>query len=251
MRVIIICAGKEERWDKTISERKHFVVIEGERLIDRTVRLVNAIMPNAEVFVVGLDSRYEIEGSSLYIPELNYEANADADKFLSSKELWSKEDRTVVLYGDVYFSMTAMSEILTNEEFSWVLFGRAFGSVLTGKMYGECFAQSFMPEMHELHEQKLHEIAQMFKEGRIARCGGWEHYQMMVADAVSSSVVLNGNFINIDDFTEDFDTAEDFNNWLKGRKRLVASTVLINTAKQPNIVEKVYEEAVKNGTIHD
>src|SRR5690606_1796938 len=110
-RAIIIAAGKGSRWNNYNGIDKHFLEIDGEPIIHRTVRLLNENGVD-DVYVVGKDDRYKISGSQLYIPTLN-PANYDADKFLSSKDLWLRDEgRTIVFYGDVYFTEMAIKTIL-------------------------------------------------------------------------------------------------------------------------------------------
>jgi choline kinase len=85
MRAIILAAGKGSRWNKHLGIFKHFLKIDNETLIHRTVRLL--LERNVtEIYVVGPNKEYEISHTKLYIPKLKKEYY-DADKFLSSKDL--------------------------------------------------------------------------------------------------------------------------------------------------------------------
>jgi choline kinase len=111
MRAVIIAAGEATRWGNYLNTPKHLIEIDGEPILHRTVRLLR-LNGVTDIFVVSKDDpRYLIEGANQYIAKLNYENNADADKFLSSKNLWNTQGRTLVLYGDVYFTYAAMQTI--------------------------------------------------------------------------------------------------------------------------------------------
>ncbi len=141
-RAIIIAAGKGLRWKNYKGIEKHFMKIDGEAIIHRTVRLLKEFGVD-DIYVVGKTKKYEIEGTKLYKPKFTKEYY-DADKFLSSKNLWNKKGKTLVLYGDVYFTRQAIDQIVNYAHVDWLLFGRPFASLLTGKRYGECLHKLFM-----------------------------------------------------------------------------------------------------------
>lgn len=156
VRVLIICAGQGTRWEGYLGTEKHLVEIEGERLLDRTVRLLSEQgVGNVCVVTKEYDERYNVLGTSQEVVCVDYENNVDADKFLSSKHLWHKAGRTIVLYGDCYFTDQAMEVIVHFPKREWTLFCRPGASKLTGTNWGECFAQSFYPEHLSEHEKKL------------------------------------------------------------------------------------------------
>ena len=215
-RCIIICGGEATRWNNYLGVPKHLIKIEDETLIGRLVRQLKS--EEREIYIVTKkkDKRYDIEGSKQYVAKIDYKNNADADKFLSSKSLWNKNGRTIVFYGDVWFSDEAIETILAHKGKDWILFGRSTASSITGCGYGECFAQSFYPKDLAIHEQNLHKIARAYQSNAIDRCGGWEHYRAMAGLPLKGHKI-RGFFKNINDFTEDFDTPEDYISWIYKR----------------------------------
>lgn len=213
---IIIAAGDATRWGNHLNTPKHLVEIDGVPIIRRTVALLNN-RGYTNIHVVGPknDDRYMIEGSSLYIPTKN-ENNMDADKFLNSESLWNKKGRTVVLYGDVYFTEEAMDTITQYDQQSWTLFCRFTPSSYTGSIYGECFAQSFYSEDIKSHKENLLYIAELKREGVIQRCGGWEHYRAM--NGIRGKLLDEHHeyslHVTIDDWTEDFDVPSDYDTFI-------------------------------------
>ena len=220
-RAIILCAGEATRWGNYLNTPKHLITIEGERLLDRTVRLLREQgVSDIHIVLKTPDSRYEVFGAQPYIATLNYEENADADKFLSSKSLWKEEGRTIVFYGDCYFTSAAISTILNNQREEWLLFCRPGRSKITGSQWGECFAQSFYPQHIKQHEESLHRVANLYKNGVIHRCGGWEHYRAMIDlpdDQIASSI-MKDRYVEINDWTDDFDYPNDYDSWIKRRQ---------------------------------
>lgn len=221
-RAIIICAGEGTRWGDYLGVPKHLIEISGEPLLHRTVRLLRDFGIKDIVVVSKDDPRYKVPGSSQYVATLNYEENADADKFLSSRHLWNKDGRTIVLYGDVFFTLEALNTITKFQETEWTLFCRPNASRVTGHKWGECFAISFYPDSHVEMEKQLHRTAALWKSGQISRCGGWELYRAMTGrpdNKIRHPHVMTTHYRTIDDFTEDFDSPQDYDSWLANYKR--------------------------------
>ena len=217
--VILIAAGEATRWGGHLGVRKHFAPVDGEPVLARAVRLFEA--RGATVFVVGKAGEgYEAAGGILYVPAFD-PGNAEADKFLNSRSLWNPTGRTVVAYGDVYFTEAAVDRIAGHAAREWTLFGRSAGSALTGCPWGECFAQSFWPEHVAEHVAALHRVVALRTAGGLDRCGGWEHYRAMlgVPDAELSRHVVRDRFVEVDDWTDDFDHPEDYDRFLLRRAR--------------------------------
>lgn len=212
-KYIIICAGESSRWGNYMGTPKHLVDICGETMLSRTVRLLG----DKNIFIVVRDDkdfRYCVNGAKTIKAKIN-ENNFDADKFLSSKHLWNRSGRTVVLYGDVYFSEQAINGIMNYKSREWTLFARPFGSKHTGCPYPECFAQSFYPEDHKEHLDALYKIKKMMDDKEITRSGGWEHYKVMCGGDPSNieTIPLSSRIKIIDDYTEDFDKPSDYKMW--------------------------------------
>lgn len=220
-RAIIVCAGEGTRWKDYLGVPKHLIEVSsgtlGETIIARTVRLLK-MMGVSDIHIVSKDDdRYKIEGAKQYVASLNPEENADADKFLSSRSLWNDNGRTIVFYGDVFFTAEAMNSIVNTKETRWTLFCRPHASLITGHKWGECFAISFYPDSHNEMDKQLHRIASLWKSRKISRCGGWELYRAMTGradDKIGHPHVMTTNYVVIDDFTEDFDTNEDYDLWI-------------------------------------
>lgn len=207
---IIIAAGEATRWGGYNGVKKHFAVIDGEPIIERTVRLLNNY-DDMKIYVVGADEEYQIKGSELYIPTKN-KKNFDADKFLNSQDLWNKNGRTLVVYGDVFFTEYAIERIMGNHEVDWRLYARPYASEYTGTPYGECFVQSFYPHNFADHHAALRRIVDLYSKGLIPRCGGWEHYRQMIRIPETEMYrhLVGEKLEVIDDYTDDVDYPEDY-----------------------------------------
>jgi hypothetical protein len=210
MRAIIIAAGEATRWNNYLGVPKHLVPVDGEPIAKRTIRLLRD-RGVLDIFLVGLDSDlYRLPGSQLYVAKKTPEYHG-ADKFLSSQELWNTQGRTLALFGDVFFSEAAIDIIVNDSKKTWTAYGRRGASKITGKQGGEIFAQSFYPNDIDRHREKLFYIIDLYNQGVINRCIGWEHYRAMQG-ATGVNVKkhkIYQDFTVIDDWTEDFDWPQD------------------------------------------
>lgn len=223
-RVLILAAGDGTRWGNFRDTPKHLVEIEGERLIDRTVR--QYLQYTDDVVVVGSDERYLIPRAQLFVPdrpmEFVYPVTKprpwrEMDKFASSMHLWG-DDRTVLVYGDVYFTNDAVKTVMENKE-EWRCFCRTRPSHVTGKNCKEIFAYSLMLE----HHREFKYAIEYLMTGKTAT-GGWSLFRYLTTknENVNQNydvMFSNNNFVEIDDWTEDFDFPNDLIEWENRRKQ--------------------------------
>ena len=216
-RVLLLCAGRGERWNNYLGIPKHLITIDGERLVDRTVRLVRERTEDATVFIISFDPACEVAGTMRYEPEHGRGRFTDTDKFLSSADLWSPDDQTIVLYGDVFFTEAAMDTICSYAGEAFAFFGRPRPSQCTGHLWQEMFALVIPPASREHLQRTMIEVRDMLDDKQIRRGGGWECYRhacgltpVCVYDVKSD---VADHFVEIDDFTDDFDTPYDYEQW--------------------------------------
>jgi len=127
---IVLAAGEGKRWNNYTGVPKHLLEIEGESLIQRTTRQISAYAD--KTYVVGVDSSYRTDFSELFVPEQKQPA-LEMHKFSSSQELWS--ERTVLLFGDTYYTDEAISTIVQDTE-DFTFFLRSGPSSFTQKPHG-------------------------------------------------------------------------------------------------------------------
>ena len=211
MRVIIMCAGNGTRWGNYLGVPKHFVTVDGKMLLHRTVEQ----FLGHDIFIVANSNMYSVEGTTLYHPIHNHK-NANADKILNSSPLWSDRERTILLFGDVYFTDEAVQKIKEFTERDWTVFGRMKGSKITGKKWGELFAFSFYPEHIQELKNASNNALSDYKDGYVSRVQGWEIYRSWAGGDIRIHREY-GHFIEIDDFTDDFDFPRDYDRWCNKR----------------------------------
>jgi hypothetical protein len=211
-RVIILAAGSGERWKDFRGTPKHLTKIEGKVLLERTCS--QFLKYTDDVCVIGLDERYKVEGTSLYTIQSQNTHWRDAAKFLSSKNLWLNDGRTVLVFGDVYFTSEAVKTIMKDKD-PFKFFLRTGPSELSGARWKEIFGLSFDQNMARTIGQNLLYLVSM---GQIQRQAGWALYRYMIGPA-PSGMFENSHFVEINDWTEDFDFPEDLEIWEEHRKK--------------------------------
>ncbi len=232
-RYIIIADGDGTRWGDYLGIPKQLAPIDGEPIIHRTVRLLRERgVPEHDIYIIGRDTRFAAAGVRL-VPGQGYQdERGGAEKFLSSSFLWNPHGRTVVLYGDVFFTDEAMDTIVSYGTREWTLFARFGPHPHTNHRNSECFAQSFYPEHIPEHKEKLLYVRDLHRRGTIKRCGGWEHYHAMcgrtgrrVFLARPSAARNLGRAVEIRDWTDDFDKPAQYDAFVRARDHKV--TVII------------------------
>ncbi len=209
-RIIIIAAGDATRWNNYLGVPKHYAIIEGEPVIERTVRLLLERNQD-DIWVVSKD--YEIDNVHNWRPKLN-PRNLDADKFLSSIDLWDETKRTLIIYGDVYFTEDAIDQILQNDSDLYRMFCRPKANRKNKYPYGECFAASFHPHDHAFIKYNLKRLIHLYRADVLDRIGGWELTRLMAGVPIGQIHAHKYwllNYFVIDDLTNDLDYPADFN----------------------------------------
>lgn len=210
---IVVAAGNGSRWNNYMNIPKHMVVIEDKQpIIERTVEQIQR--HGADIFVVADEEI--VKGVPNEKPE-NKPEYSEANKLLSSMRLWNQEGRTIIFFGDAYYTESAVNTVMSHEDNGFTVFGRAFGSNFTGKEYGEIYALSFYPEDKDRMMFAMNRINQLEKRGVIEKANVWALYRAMLKlpDDLMHMHIVGNHFINIDDWTEDFDYPEDYEKFIK------------------------------------
>lgn len=202
--VIIMAAGSARRWTDIVP--KQLVEIDGEIILYRTLRLLREagiVHPTltASPHLLNFVERWKMGAAEVYVPTENFQ---EIDRFLSCQERWGEQ--TLFLYGDVYYTKEAISQILHNYAPPVTFYGRRSGN--TVKPYGEMFALRadtsdplFIERLKTIREQEM--LGQR-------RGLGWDVFK-----AYGST-----NFVELDQLVEDFDTVDDVKNYKKSRNIL-------------------------------
>jgi choline kinase len=206
VRVLILCGGPSSPFDGPGSSPKHLIQVEGEQILRRTVRLVRQYTPDVHVIRPKGDARYEMAGAQAHDEFLKHPMETVKHMFWPSRHVWAPNERTILLLGDVWFSEDAIRTIM-QERREWCVFGRAGASTVTGCEYGEIWAFAFDCTFQDRLDLGIVSIAKTRSWYGGGVLTGWE-----VHDALGARP-----FVEIDDYTEDFDSPEDFRKWKESR----------------------------------
>jgi hypothetical protein len=124
MRVLILAAGRQERWRNSGGKgHKQFITVDGEPIIRRTFRLASERCK--DVITIVNDPEHERwEGLNPHAPR-HEPWMGEMGKFLDSRHLWPDRGDTAVLFADTYFTPEALDLILLSEITQPTVFGRA------------------------------------------------------------------------------------------------------------------------------
>lgn len=192
MKYIIMCDGKGTRWENYKNIPKHFVTINGEPLIKRTIRQLNERVNNCEIIITSHDKRYDIEGSTRYEPLNNV---LEIDRF--TEELI--DDNICFLYGDTYYPDEVIDSIISEKVSDILFFGNAKSIVAIKIKDGKLF------------KKHVFRVRKLFLDGKIKNCKGWQVYQSFVGLEFDKKQI-GEKFVLVNKDTIDFNTPKEYEN---------------------------------------
>ena len=190
MRFVIMADGKGIRWNNYLGIPKHLAEINGEPIISRTVRLLRDLT-DGEIIVTSHDERYEFEGSRRHEPLKN---RLEIDRF--TEELI--EDDICFLYGDTYYTESALKTIICTKTEDMIFFGNS-KSIVAVKVTDS-----------ELFRYHLNRVKQLYISGKMQKCKGWQVYQSFVGQNFEERPRPGGKFVLLDETTTDINTPEEY-----------------------------------------
>lgn len=237
-RVLILAGGDGRRWANYQGVRKHLLPIGGEALIDRTLRLVKPY--GLPIVVVGHDTSDFRKEYTAWPVSFELESVADSIKpcatFLGNERLWldSPPGRTIILFGDDYYTQNAIGCIFdpSLDPQTWKYAHRTNGNRITGKPYWEDFAYIIPASFAEEARSAIRRVRDKCRKGSfcfeqqpIGRawvlemlgidCSRCQYVTRDWLPLVGEVAGASDHFIAINDLTDDFDVAEDYDRWFK------------------------------------
>lgn len=189
MKYIIMADGRGARWNNHQGLPKHLIEIDGETLLQRTVRLLHELDPRCEVLITSHDPRYEVEGAVRYEPENN---RLEIDRF--TYELI--QPHICFLYGDTFYSEAALRQIIQTPADSLLFFGNA--------------RTIFAVKVEDASLMKFHidRVKARFQAGEIHECKGWQVYQSHAGLPFGDKTITD-SYVVVEDRTRDFNSPQD------------------------------------------
>jgi hypothetical protein len=217
MKILILCAGGGLRWGNSLNTKKHLVKINNKPLLVRTIEQIKSLN-YSDISII--KNKGVTDYDFLPVKKIDISKTkeiGDIDKIFSSRDHWSKTERTILILGDVYFTDQAIKTILNHSPRDWFQFGRLGHSNLPDRKWkgNENFGFSFFPEHIEKIKKSCWESINLKKKGLIRRNRMAQFYRIMCgkegynADKRGQPQENLGNFIEINDMTDDIDYFED------------------------------------------
>lgn len=203
-KYIIMCGGNYDNF----KEHKSLTKINGERLVERTIRLLweNGINEK-DIFISSNE-----DGFAQYDAKVLHHNNSF--KVINEKVIgywidayYPTDEPVVYLHGDVYYTDEAIKKIIqrANETKVNVFIGNEIARNKEHKNWGEPFGWIVV------NQQKFHEAIKKAKElqdnGKLERgyALSWELYRVMNGTDPNYMLIDDNNYLSIDDETIDID----------------------------------------------
>lgn len=191
MRYVIMANGKGRRWANYGGISKHAIPVNGETLLQRTVRLAHEADPDAEVFISSSNPANEVEGATRHTPE---HGSREIDRFCY--ELIC--DDMCFLYGDTYYSERSIRTIEDNPTPDLMFFGSE--KTINALRIGDSSVVKGL----------LATLNRMIDSGQIADAKGWTLYHMFLGMPLDGKKIGDRNFIKLDSATMDINSPADY-----------------------------------------
>lgn len=197
MKYIIMADGKETRWSNCAEIHKWQIRIDGEMIIERTVRLIREFDPTATVIFTSHCKSLRVDGAERHEPKNNA---IEIDRFTA--ELIEKD--VVFLYGDCFYTENAIKTIVEKNNSSILFFG--------------CGTRIFAIKVSDdkLFVEHINNVKKLFLEGKINNCIGWQVYQSYQGIEFDKKQIVD-DFVVIDDETRDFNKLKDYREFIEDK----------------------------------
>lgn len=203
-KYILMCGGKYKQFKKP----KHLSIINGEVLIERTIRLLkeNGIK---DIYISTNNPVFDY----LNIPKLKHNNNFETD-MKQAKGYWldafyPTTEPTTYIFGDVWFTDEAIKKIVNYQTNSNVLFGTRIARNKEHQNWGEPFA--YIVNDTETFFKGIKDVKKLFDEGKTIRHPiVWELYRYLHGLDINIQRITN-DYVDIDDGTIDIDYPEIIN----------------------------------------
>lgn len=207
MKYVIMCGGKYDDF----STPKSLSVIGGERLADRTIRLLRengaddiCISSNENIFDSCGVPRLEHYNS--YHVVFNENGKQLKGYWLDAFYPHFEDDvKATFLFGDVYYTPEAIKKIMSCKRDGNILFGSGAAANPLHKNWGEPYA--YVVNDYVSFMQGVKAVKKLQDEGKLLRVAlVWELYRYLNnLDINTQAVLLNDTYFVIDDITIDID----------------------------------------------
>lgn len=212
MKVIIMCGGVYDFFKTP----KQLSVVNGETLVERTIRLLKENGIN-DIYISSNDDRFK-----QYAPVLKH---TNTYKVENGKILgywldayYPEEEPCIYLHGDVYYSSNAIRKIVNYEAKYNTFIGNEVARNKEHKNWGEPFGWIVVNQKE--FRDGIDKTKKLQDEGKLDRGFGisWELYRVLNDLDPNKMFIYDNTYLSIDDETIDIDAPyqiEEMNERLK------------------------------------
>lgn len=199
MKYIIMCGGKYKGWETP----RQLTEVCGERLIDRTIRLLKEIgIPVKDIAISTLSKEFSDLEPEILVHNNEYGTNP---KSYWLDAFYPMNSPVCYLYGDVFYSPEAIERIVNHQTKGIMFFASAspFDSRYI-KRWAEPFA--FKVVDTDLFRDSIEKTKYLYDTKQIRRAISWELWQV-IKGTQPGKIIQNYEIIN--DYTCDIDNDEE------------------------------------------
>ena len=203
-KIIIMCGGHYEEF----SEHKSLTKINGERLFERTTRLLweNGV-DIKNIFISSNEDGFELYGGKVLHHENSFRTEDGKVIGYWIDAYFPSDDPIIYLHGDVYYSEDAIKKILdrarnTTEN---VFIGNEIARNKEHKNWGEPFGWIVVDQ--NKFKEAIKKTKQLQDDGKLERgyAISWELYRVEQGLDPNKMFINDNSYLSIDDETIDID----------------------------------------------
>ena len=204
MFYVIMCGGNYTKFQTP----RQFIEINGERIVDRTVRLLKE-NGCEHIFITATDNRFDSCG----VPRLEHKNVFRVDEGDVCTGYWldafyphfAESDKITFIFGDVYFTEEAIKTIVNFKTDGNILFGTSEAKNELHENWGEPFA--YIVNDYGTFMRGIDAVKKMQDMGLTKRTAiVWELYRYLNGLDINVQQVLDETYVCIDDGTLDVDS---------------------------------------------
>lgn len=206
-KYVIMCGGTYNQFETP----KQLSLIKGERLVDRTIRLLRENSINEkDIIITSNNPVFDSCGVLRLENDKNvwtYQTN-DNDYWLDAfYPNFNETDKIVFIWGDVYFTDNAIKTIVEYKTDRNILFGTSAALNKYHQNWGEPFA--YIVNDYKRFMEGVEAVKKLYDEGKVNRQPiVWELYRYLHGLDINIQRITE-DYVCIDDGTMDIDIPED------------------------------------------
>ena len=199
--VIIMCGGVYDNFEK----HKALSVINGESLIERTIRLLkeNGI---EDYYISSNDDNFNKYGRVLKHNNTFKEINGKIQGYWVDA-YYPIDKPCIYLHGDVYYSEDSIKKILNLKPKVNTFIGNQYALNKEHKKVGEPFGWIIVDQVK--FRKAIEETKRLYDNGKCERHPiSWEVYQVLYGHNINDFIIDGKSYLAIADETDDIDSPE-------------------------------------------